>query len=172
MQLSTTKQWTEWHIYASVKQAIIGSYYGLPPVLRHVVIWTNVALLFIWSLWNPMEFQYENCQWRKLVWKCRLHNGDKITNTVPSPNSLNPDYAVHKIMISRIYIVCQLLLAKCVRTYIRHVHFASLHDDVIKWKHFPRYWPFVRGIHRSTVNSTHTRPVQRSFEVLFDLCLE
>ena len=23
------------------------------------------------------------------------------------------------------------------------------HDDVIKWKHFPCYWPFVRGIHRS-----------------------
>ena len=22
------------------------------------------------------------------------------------------------------------------------------HDDVIKWKHFPRYWSFVRGIHR------------------------
>ena len=29
------------------------------------------------------------------------------------------------------------------------------HDDVIKWKHFPRYWPFMRGIHRSPVNSTH-----------------
>ena len=29
------------------------------------------------------------------------------------------------------------------------------HDDVIKWKHFPRYWPFVRGIHRSRVNSPH-----------------
>ena len=27
------------------------------------------------------------------------------------------------------------------------------HDVVIKWKHFPRYWPFVRGIHRSPVNS-------------------
>ena len=26
-----------------------------------------------------------------------------------------------------------------------------LYDDVIKWKHFPRYWPFVRGIHRSPV---------------------
>ena len=26
---------------------------------------------------------------------------------------------------------------------------ASFHDDVIKWKNFPRYWPFVRGIHRS-----------------------
>ena len=29
------------------------------------------------------------------------------------------------------------------------------HDDVIKWEHFPRYWPFVRGIHRSPVNSPH-----------------
>ena len=29
------------------------------------------------------------------------------------------------------------------------------HDDVIKWKHFPRNWPFVRGIHRSPVNSLH-----------------
>ena len=29
------------------------------------------------------------------------------------------------------------------------------HDYVIKWKHIPRYWPFVRGIHRSPVNSQH-----------------
>ena len=29
------------------------------------------------------------------------------------------------------------------------------HDDVIKWKHFPRYWPFVREIHRPPVNSPH-----------------
>ena len=27
--------------------------------------------------------------------------------------------------------------------------------DVIKWKHFPRYWPFVRGIHWSPMNSPH-----------------
>ena len=30
-----------------------------------------------------------------------------------------------------------------------------MHDDVIKWKHFPRSWPFVRGIPRSPVNSPH-----------------
>ena len=37
-----------------------------------------------------------------------------------------------------------------------HFPGASLcHDDVIKWKHFPRYWPFVRGIHRSSINSPH-----------------
>ena len=34
-------------------------------------------------------------------------------------------------------------------------HIKSQHGDVIKWKHFPRYWPFVRGIHRSPVNSPH-----------------
>ena len=31
----------------------------------------------------------------------------------------------------------------------------KFHDDVIKWKHFPCYRPFVRGIHRSPVNSPH-----------------
>ena len=30
-----------------------------------------------------------------------------------------------------------------------------LHDDVIKWKHFPRHWLFVMGIHRWPVNSPH-----------------
>ena len=25
--------------------------------------------------------------------------------------------------------------------------------DAIKWKHFPHYWPFARGIHRWLVNS-------------------
>ena len=33
--------------------------------------------------------------------------------------------------------------------------FLFTHDDVIKWKHFPRYWPFVQGIHRLPVNSPH-----------------
>ena len=28
-------------------------------------------------------------------------------------------------------------------------------DNVIKWRHFLRYWTFVRGIHRWPVNSSH-----------------
>ena len=44
----------------------------------------------------------------------------------------------------------------CLKKILRFVHWKSAkHDDVIKWKHFPRYWPFVRGIHRSPVNSLH-----------------
>ena len=34
-------------------------------------------------------------------------------------------------------------------------HLQTCHDDVIKWKHFLRNWLFVRGIHRSPVNSPH-----------------
>ena len=43
-----------------------------------------------------------------------------------------------------------------------HQYFSGLlyqhwgnHDDVMKWKNFLRYWPFVQGIHRSMVNSPH-----------------
>ena len=43
------------------------------------------------------------------------------------------------------------------------------HDDVIKWKHFPRNWPFVRGIHWSTVNSPHKGQWRRAlmFSLIF-----
>ena len=31
----------------------------------------------------------------------------------------------------------------------------SIHDDVIKWKHFSCYWPFVWRIHRTPVICSH-----------------
>ena len=40
-------------------------------------------------------------------------------------------------------------------TVTRAIKWYHSHDDIIKWKHFPRHWPFVRGIHRSPVNSPH-----------------
>ena len=45
----------------------------------------------------------------------------------------------------------QLLLLYLSTQLIFHSH----HNDVIIWKHFPRYWLFVRGIHRSPVDSPH-----------------
>ena len=36
-----------------------------------------------------------------------------------------------------------------------HLIKAICYDDVIKWRRFPRYCPFVRGIHRAPVNSPH-----------------
>ena len=39
------------------------------------------------------------------------------------------------------------------------------HYDVIQWKHFPRYCPFVRGIHRSTVDSPHKGTATQTLDV-------
>ena len=46
------------------------------------------------------------------------------------------------------------------------------HDDVIKWKHFPRYWPFVRGIHRWPVKSPHKGQWRGAFWCVFWYALE
>ena len=47
------------------------------------------------------------------------------------------------------------------------------HDDVMKWKHFPHYWPFERGIHWPPLNGEFPalKPVTRNFDVSFDLSL-
>ena len=42
------------------------------------------------------------------------------------------------------------------------------HDDVIKWKHFPRYWPFVPPVSGEFPTQ---RPVTRSFDIFFVLRL-
>ena len=51
------------------------------------------------------------------------------------------------------------------RSRVHSVHKEPVHDDVIKWKHFPRNWPLVPGIHRPQ------RQVTLSFDVFFDLLL-
>ena len=57
------------------------------------------------------------------------------------------------------YLSCALLyrvIGLCEGIHIIKLKFLRLlHDDVIKWKHFPCYWTFVRGIHLSPVNSHH-----------------
>ena len=44
---------------------------------------------------------------------------------------------------------------------------SMVHYDVIKWKYFPHYWPFVQV----TGEFPAQRPVTQSFDVFFDLCL-
>ena len=59
--------------------------------------------------------------------------------------------------------VCFRRRTQRLKENFRRVAGNTYHDDVIKWKlfpryspgSFPRYWPFVRGIHRSPVNSPH-----------------
>ena len=59
---------------------------------------------------------------------------------------------------------------KCIQFKHKNIaqHYSRIvvywHDDVIKWKHFPRYWAFMWRINRSPVNSSR-RPVTLNFDV-------
>ena len=62
------------------------------------------------------------------------------------------------------FLIQWVYLSPVIHLQLSNVNFSSnihacwhggMHDDVIKWKHFLHYWPFVWGIHRSMVNSPH-----------------
>ena len=59
------------------------------------------------------------------------------TDTVPLATASSPTRVRYWVSFVRTNPACIPLLSSC------------NHDDVIKWKHFPCYWPFVLGIHRS-----------------------
>ena len=51
--------------------------------------------------------------------------------------------------------------------YCMRKDFHYIHAGVIKWKQFQRYWPFVRGIHQSPLDSPHKG--QRRAALMFSL---
>ena len=67
-----------------------------------------------------------------------------------------------KRLSSEVITECPILLL-----YTAISHPQLIHDDVIKWKHFPRYWPFVPV----TEEFFSQRPLTRGFDVFFDLRL-
>ena len=85
-------------------------------------------------------------------------NRPKVTQSLVYPTSRV--HAIHSVLCCYGFIQrpVRILHAQALKTIITHderLNIYIIHDDVIKWKHFPRYWPFVRGIHRSPVNSPH-----------------
>ena len=65
-------------------------------------------------------------------------------------------------ILRALYFLQRCMLHVMICLMLQHISFLcnlcwryEHHDDVIKRKHFPRNWPFVRGIHRSPVNSPH-----------------
>ena len=73
----------------------------------------------------------------------------------------------HTVVIYAIKLVIARCLVPWLQELILNCDYTETHDDVIKWKHFPRYWPFVQGIHRSPVNSPHKS--QRRGALVFPL---
>ena len=80
---------------------------------------------------NSPRTKASNADFFSIWWR---HHGQRLMRDILVSSKSDPRYNSHCIAFQHV-------------TYI--------HDDVIKWKHFPRYWPFVRGVHRSPVNSPH-----------------
>ena len=62
---------------------------------------------------------------------------------------------VHRLDFRCQYVLCVTQVLALSVLYLKGPCVENNHNDVIKWWHFPRYWPFVREIHRSPVNSPH-----------------
>ena len=75
-----------------------------------------------------------------VTWKCKY-----IISPALRLKWLMWDMSINPLMPTLVSLVC----------HTKHLPLCHTHDDVIKWKHFPRYWPFVREIHRSPVNFPH-----------------
>ena len=108
----------------------------------------------IWLLCSPHCFMYliHNCyiHWSPLLWRCGLSAMDRLRWVFTSHWHLTAD---------------RFSFWHCRST--GHSAIFMFHDDLIEWKNFPRYWPFVWGIHRSLVNS----PTKASDAELFYLRL-
>ena len=76
-------------------------------------------------------------------------DGRPWSPTVQKMTFLGQPHRMRPPLTDRIY------LRKYRSIFPSSIIFRHAHDDVIKWKHFLHYWLFVRGIHRSPVNSPH-----------------
>ena len=101
---------------------------------------------------TPDELFYQNFMWN-VVWRTLLRHllaikGKHLILLLSFPSPILKQYA-------------GVLNSECVVSNFHNFEgaatklFAPMHDDVFKWKHFPRYWSFMRGIHRLPVNSPH-----------------
>ena len=117
--------------------------------------------------------KFKHFHWRKCIWKCRLRNGGNFVSVsmclgshdTGVSRSVTPIFEVIK-QTPKIGFVWYIkdrfghyftdaMAAVVLCCNLSIIDECKEHDDVIKWKHFPRYLPFVRGIHRSPVNSPH-----------------
>ena len=113
---------------------------------------------------------------RKCIWICRLQKWQPfcINLNVLRPNSgpafkVNIDNRMNLFLTLVVQPYLIIMLAIIIWYYIEcgngkvgaciitgaHTRHPISHDDIIKWKHFPCCWPFLQGIHQSSVNSPH-----------------
>ena len=109
----------------------------------YIHLWTNGTRK------RPQSFQINLVSCHQYV-ICAPQTTSVQNNQHEKPSSFNGILPILHIKLKLYFNHDISLLNKLYMTQM-----SPRHDDVIKWKHFPRYWPLVRGIHRWPVNSPH-----------------
>ena len=133
---------------------IIGSNNGLSPGRRQAIIWTNAGILLIRPLGTNIQWNLDRNSYIFIQEKAFKTSSGKRRPFCPGRN-------VFLIRIIDLHNRWSSVVTFCLfwhnlamyRPVSNWTQTEPAYDDVIKWKHFPRCWPFVRGIHRSPVNS-------------------
>ena len=100
-------------------------------------------------------------------WRCSWSNADRrCSNYIWVINNLVAFESASYIRD----LTVMLSLSQCVVTTRRLLGSWSSQGDVIKWKHFPGYWPFVREFPGDRW-ILRTKPKTQNFDVSFDLRL-
>ena len=89
-----------------------------------------------------------------------INGNPPITGGCPHKGSVMRSFGAFYIISLRWIdkLKCHIKSVHCCRKQCSFENVFELsepYDDVIKWKHLPIYWPFVRGIARSAMKSPH-----------------
>ena len=134
-----------------MNRASIGSDNGLSPDRRQAIIWPNAGILLLLTM---------GINFSEILVEINTFSFTKMHLKISSVKWPLFRLGLNVLRTTR----CWAIFSSSPReNSLSHYPWAP-HDDVIKWKHFPNYWPFVRGIHRSPVNSPQQRPVTRNFD--------
>ena len=116
-----------------------------------LALWTllsgapHTSAMGAWSRW--MNGSIQHVQRRRFT---------RARRVFPSPHAMHYDHGGNLHLFFHWQFPCKALTVGAVQGDESGLCIEFNHDDVIKWIHFPHYWPFARGIHRSPVNSPQT----------------
>ena len=137
------------------KLTIIGSDNGPSPGRRQAIIWTNAGILLIGHFNRNSNIFIDENTFENVVCEMLsiLTRPQCVIKDHPGLQDSCTADAFH-IFLGALWEYISSSDVWSTQSPHRieslpEVAYYSWHDDVIKWKHFPRNWPFVRGIHRS-----------------------
>ena len=134
-------------MYTSDNWAIIGADHGLSHNRRQAIILSQCCHIFNWTQRNKLKWNLDQIQPFLFAKKLSKTSSAKMAAILSWPQRVNKRFTLG-VSLSCVF-------GDHSGGYNVHPTGNTIwrYDDVIKWKYFPRYWLFVKGIRRSPVDS-------------------